>query len=208
MKRIKKGDEVIVTTGRSKGMRGHVLALLDDERIEAVYNPLPNSLHKEWTIKAAEKGKHILCEKPLALDAEECREMEAAAAANGALDGFVLGAAVDMPRGIRINSVSPEVLEVSRQKYEGFFPGHVHVSNEAVGHHHIDTAVKDVVTLDIADIVQVTALQQLMRFLHLLVALDLLLADVQQANTRPIDSAERGNLLGTHDGKLEEMLLG
>jgi NAD(P)-dependent dehydrogenase (short-subunit alcohol dehydrogenase family) len=56
-----------------------------------------------------------------------------AAAANGALDGFVLGAAVDMPRGIRINAVSPEVLEVSRQKYEGFFPGHVHVTNEAVG---------------------------------------------------------------------------
>lgn len=56
-----------------------------------------------------------------------------AAAANGALDGFVLGAAVDMPRGIRINAVSPEVLEVSRQKYEGFFPGHVHVSSEAVG---------------------------------------------------------------------------
>ncbi|MCP4387867.1 MAG: short chain dehydrogenase [Gammaproteobacteria bacterium] len=56
-----------------------------------------------------------------------------AAAANGALDGFVLGAAVDMPRGIRINSVSPEVLEVSREKYDGFFRGHVHVSNEAVG---------------------------------------------------------------------------
>jgi NAD(P)-dependent dehydrogenase (short-subunit alcohol dehydrogenase family) len=57
----------------------------------------------------------------------------AAAAANGALDGFVRGASVEMPRGIRINSVSPEVLEVSRQKYDGFFPGHVHVSNEAVG---------------------------------------------------------------------------
>ena len=56
-----------------------------------------------------------------------------AAAANGALDGFVIGAAVDMPRGIRINAVSPEVLEVSRQKYDGFFRGHVHVSNEAVG---------------------------------------------------------------------------
>lgn len=56
-----------------------------------------------------------------------------AAAANGALDGFVCGAAVDMPRGIRINAVSPEVLEVSRAKYDGFFRGHVHVSNEAVG---------------------------------------------------------------------------
>lgn len=56
-----------------------------------------------------------------------------AAAANGALDGFVVGAAVDMPRGIRINSVSPEILEASRVAYEGFFPGHVHVSDEAVG---------------------------------------------------------------------------
>jgi len=56
-----------------------------------------------------------------------------AAAANGALDGFVAGAAVDMPRGIRINTVSPEVLEVSRAKYDGFFRGHVHVSEDAVG---------------------------------------------------------------------------
>ena len=56
-----------------------------------------------------------------------------AAAANGALDGFVTGAAVDMPRGIRINAVSPEVLEACREAYDGFFPGHVHVSNEAVG---------------------------------------------------------------------------
>ena len=56
-----------------------------------------------------------------------------AAAANGALDGFVVGAAVDMPRGIRINVVSPEILEASRAAYDGFFPGHVHVSNEAVG---------------------------------------------------------------------------
>jgi NAD(P)-dependent dehydrogenase (short-subunit alcohol dehydrogenase family) len=56
-----------------------------------------------------------------------------AAAANGALDGFVRGAAVDMPRGIRINAVSPEVLEACREEYDGFFRGHVHVSNEAVG---------------------------------------------------------------------------
>jgi NAD(P)-dependent dehydrogenase (short-subunit alcohol dehydrogenase family) len=56
-----------------------------------------------------------------------------AAAVNGALDGFVAGAAVDMPRGIRINAVSPDVLESCREAYDGFFPGHVHVSNEAVG---------------------------------------------------------------------------
>ncbi len=56
-----------------------------------------------------------------------------AAATNGALDGFVIGAAVDMPRGIRINAVSPEVLEACRVEYDGFFRGHVHVSDEAVG---------------------------------------------------------------------------
>ena len=57
----------------------------------------------------------------------------AAAAANGALDGFVVGAAVDMPRSIRINVVSPEALEVSRGRHPSRFLGHVHVSDHAVG---------------------------------------------------------------------------
>ncbi len=67
------------------------------------------------------------------LNRDPIRGGSCAAAANGALDGFVRGAAVDMPRGIRINAVSPEVLEVCRAKYDGFFRGHEHVSNEAVG---------------------------------------------------------------------------
>lgn len=62
---------------------GSYEALLGEEEIEAVYIPLPNSLHRLWSIRAAEAGKHILCEKPLALDAAECREMEAAARDNG-----------------------------------------------------------------------------------------------------------------------------
>jgi NAD(P)-dependent dehydrogenase (short-subunit alcohol dehydrogenase family) len=56
-----------------------------------------------------------------------------AAAVNGALDAFVKSASIEMPRGIRINVISPGLLEESAQKYDGFFPGHLPVSSARVG---------------------------------------------------------------------------
>ena len=60
-------------------------ALLDDENVDAVYLPLPNGIHMEWVKKAAAAGKHILCEKPMALTEEQVREMFAAAKKHGVL---------------------------------------------------------------------------------------------------------------------------
>lgn len=58
-------------------------ALLADPEVEAIYNPLPNTLHAEWTIRALEAGKHVLCEKPIGVTADEARAMFAAAARTG-----------------------------------------------------------------------------------------------------------------------------
>ncbi len=57
---------------------GSYAALLEDSRIDAIYNPLPNHLHVEWTVKALDAGKHVLCEKPLGINANETEAIVAA----------------------------------------------------------------------------------------------------------------------------------
>jgi predicted dehydrogenase len=58
-------------------------ALLEDPGLDAIYNPLPNGLHCEWTLRALRAGKHVLCEKPLAANADEAERMAAAAEQTG-----------------------------------------------------------------------------------------------------------------------------
>lgn len=87
--------------------------LLRDPDIDAIYNPLPNHLHLDWTRKAAETGKHVLCEKPIGLDAGEAAALVAVRDRTGVRiqEAFMVRthpqwtAAIDLVRGGRIGQV-------------------------------------------------------------------------------------------------------
>ncbi|HEY8503111.1 MAG TPA: Gfo/Idh/MocA family oxidoreductase, partial [Gemmataceae bacterium] len=70
---------------------GSYEALLDNPEVEAVYVPLPNSLHADWTRRAADRGKHVLCEKPLTPTAGTAAELVEYCRAKGVrlMDGFM-----------------------------------------------------------------------------------------------------------------------
>jgi len=73
----KKAEEAARKLGIAKAY-GSYEELLKDGEIEAIYNPLPNHLHVPWSIKAAEAGKHVLCEKPISLSVKEAKTLLAA----------------------------------------------------------------------------------------------------------------------------------
>jgi len=92
--------------------REHVIAqsfgsyedMIASDEIDAIYNPLPNSMHAEWTAKAAAAGKHVFCEKPLGISPAECEEMVADCAAKGVLlfEAFVF---LYHPKSLKIREV-------------------------------------------------------------------------------------------------------
>src|SRR5450432_3620342 len=73
----KKAQEAAGTLGSARAYDSYE-ALLADPEIEAIYNPLPNHLHVPWSIKAAEAGKQVLCEKPMSMTVAEARALLAA----------------------------------------------------------------------------------------------------------------------------------
>lgn len=79
---LKKAEEFKERFGFEKAYEGYD-ALLADPEVQAVYIPLPNDIHLEWVVKALDAGKHVLCEKPIALNETELRKMFKAARNNG-----------------------------------------------------------------------------------------------------------------------------
>lgn len=83
--RVEEKAKLAAEKNKIKKYFGSYQEQIEDPEVDAIINSLPNSMHCEWTIKCAEAGKHILCEKPLAVTVEECKKMIDAANKNNVL---------------------------------------------------------------------------------------------------------------------------
>ncbi|MGD0797723.1 MAG: Gfo/Idh/MocA family oxidoreductase [Acidobacteriaceae bacterium] len=94
--------------------------LLADPEIDAIYNPLPNHLHVPWTIKAAEAGKHVLCEKPISLTVTEAKSLLPVRERTGVKIGEAF-MVVTHPQWIRLRQLLEEGRIGSLRSVSGFF---------------------------------------------------------------------------------------
>jgi predicted dehydrogenase len=94
--------------------------LLADPNVDAIYNPLPNQMHVPWTIKAAEAGKHVLCEKPLSLSVAEAKTLLAVRARTGVKIGeaFMIRS---YPQWLRLRALLAEERIGELRSIVGFF---------------------------------------------------------------------------------------
>jgi predicted dehydrogenase len=94
--------------------------LLADAEIDAIYNPLPNQMHVPWTIKAAEAGKHVLCEKPIGMSSAEARELLAVRDRTGVKMGeaFMIRS---FPQWLRLRELLDEGVIGELRSISGFF---------------------------------------------------------------------------------------
>ena len=128
---VKTVDAVVACTGHS--YFGPVATMTPTQFLDGVKDKVMGQVNLVLLGMAhvADGGSFTLTSGILSRD--PIREGSNAAATDGALDAFVIGAAIEMPRGIRINAVSPGLLADAAQKYDGYFPGHLPVSSERVG---------------------------------------------------------------------------
>jgi predicted dehydrogenase len=112
--------------------------LLADPEIDAIYNPLPNQMHVPWTIKAAEAGKHVLCEKPISMSSAEAKELLAVRDRTGVKMGeaFMIRS---FPQWLRLRELLDQKAIGELRSVSGFFsyfnvdPGNIRNQVEAGG---------------------------------------------------------------------------
>src|SRR6266576_1184107 len=116
---LRKAEEAARALGIPKAY-GSYEELLRDPEIEAIYNPLPNHMHVPWSIKAAEAGKHVLCEKPIGLTVREARSLLAARDRTGVKIGEAFMVKTH-PQWVRVRDLISKGVVGKLRSIMGFF---------------------------------------------------------------------------------------